>query len=74
MRIGFAATPRGLVAPFRLAERFAKMQENGELGRSSAVRRDLAIGVLCAIQGGLPLAKTSRSEEQGRILLMRVAP
>jgi AcrR family transcriptional regulator len=46
----------------RLAEGFARMQENGELGRS-AVPRDLAIGVLCAVQGGLLLAKTSRSEE-----------
>jgi TetR/AcrR family transcriptional repressor of nem operon len=45
----------------RLAEGFAKMQENGKLGRS-AVPRDLAIGVLCAVQGGLLLAKTSRSE------------
>jgi TetR/AcrR family transcriptional regulator, transcriptional repressor for nem operon len=44
-----------------LAEGFAKMQENGELGRS-AVPRDLAIGVLCAVQGGLLLAKTSHSE------------
>jgi TetR/AcrR family transcriptional regulator, transcriptional repressor for nem operon len=45
----------------RLAEGFAKMRENGELGRS-AVPRDLAIGVLSAVQGGLLLAKTSRSE------------
>ena len=51
-----------------LAEGFAKMQENGELG-SSAVPRDLAIGVLCAIQGGLLLAKTSRSEAPLKIAL-----
>ena len=51
-----------------LAEGFAKMQENGEL-RSSAVPRDLAIGVLCAIQGGLLLAKTSRSEAPLKIAL-----
>jgi AcrR family transcriptional regulator len=44
-----------------LAEGFAKMQQNGEL-RRSAVPRDLAIGVLCAAQGGALLAKTSRSE------------
>ena len=52
----------------RLAEGFAKMQENGELG-SSAVPRDLAIGVLCAIQGGLLLAKTSRSEAPLKVAL-----
>jgi AcrR family transcriptional regulator len=52
----------------RLAEGFAKMQENGELG-SSAVPRDLAIGVLCAVQGGLLLAKTSRSEGPLKVAL-----
>jgi len=52
----------------RLAEGFAKMQENGELGRS-AVPRDLAIGVLCAVQGGLLLAKTSRSEGPLKVAL-----
>jgi len=52
----------------RLAEGFAKMQENGELG-SSAVPRDLAIGVLCAVQGGLLLAKTSRSEAPLKLAL-----
>jgi TetR/AcrR family transcriptional regulator, transcriptional repressor for nem operon len=52
----------------RLAEGFAKMQENGELG-SSAVPRDQAIGVLCAVQGGLLLAKTSRSEEPLKVAL-----
>ena len=62
-----------LVASFkewedRLAEGFAKMQEKGEL-ESSAVPRDLAIGVLCAIQGGLLLAKTSRSEGPLKIAL-----
>ncbi len=51
-----------------LAEGFAKMRENGEL-RSSAVPRDLAIGVLCAIQGGLLLAKTSRSEAPLKVAL-----
>ena len=51
-----------------LAEGFAKMQENGELGRS-AVPRDLAIGVLSAVQGGLLLAKTSRSEEPLKVAL-----
>lgn len=45
----------------RLADGFAKMRDSGELG-SSADPRDLAIGVLCAVQGGLLLAKTSRSE------------
>jgi AcrR family transcriptional regulator len=52
----------------RLAEGFAKMQENGEL-RRSAVPRDLAIGVLSAVQGGLLLAKTSRSEEPLKVAL-----
>ncbi len=52
----------------RLAEGFAKMQENGELGRS-AVPKDLAIGVLCAVQGGLLLAKTSRSEGPLKVAL-----
>jgi TetR/AcrR family transcriptional repressor of nem operon len=52
----------------RLAEGFAKMQESGELGRS-AVPRDLAIGVLCAVQGGLLLAKTSRSEGPLKVAL-----
>jgi TetR/AcrR family transcriptional regulator, transcriptional repressor for nem operon len=52
----------------RLAEGFARMQENGELGRS-AVPRDLAIGVLSAIQGGLLLAKTSRSEGPLKVAL-----
>jgi TetR/AcrR family transcriptional regulator, transcriptional repressor for nem operon len=51
-----------------LAEGFAKMQENGELGRSAAPR-DLAIGVLCAVQGGLLLAKTSRSEGPLKVAL-----
>jgi TetR/AcrR family transcriptional repressor of nem operon len=51
-----------------LAEGFAKMQENGELGRS-AVPRDLAIGVLCVVQGGLLLAKTSRSEGPLKVAL-----
>jgi AcrR family transcriptional regulator len=51
-----------------LAEGFAKMQENGELGRS-AVPRDLAIGVLCVTQGGLLLAKTSRSEGPLKVAL-----
>jgi len=51
-----------------LAEGFAKMQENGELGRS-AVPRDLAIGVLSAVQGGLLLAKTSRSERPLKVAL-----
>lgn len=45
----------------RLADGFAKMQENSELG-NSVDPRELAIGVLCAVQGGLLLAKTSRSE------------
>lgn len=52
----------------RLAEGFARMQENGELG-STAVPRDLAIGVLCAVQGGLLLAKTSHSQEPLKIAL-----
>ncbi len=52
----------------RLAEGFAKMQENGELG-NSAVPRDLATGVLCAVQGGLLLAKTSRSEGPLKVAL-----
>jgi TetR/AcrR family transcriptional regulator, transcriptional repressor for nem operon len=52
----------------RLAEGFAKMRENGELGRS-AVPRDLAIGVLSAVQGGLLLAKTSRSEGPLKVAL-----
>jgi len=52
----------------RLAAGFAKMQENGELG-SSAVPRDLAIGVLCAVQGGLLLAKTSSSEGPLKVAL-----
>ena len=51
-----------------LAEGFAKMQKNGELG-SSAVPRDLVIGVLCAVQGGLLLAKTSRSERPLKVAL-----
>jgi TetR/AcrR family transcriptional repressor of nem operon len=51
-----------------LAEGFAKMQENGELGRS-AVPRVLATGVLSAVQGGLLLAKTSRSEAPLKIAL-----
>ncbi len=51
-----------------LAEGFAKMQESGELGRS-VVPRDLAIGVLSAVQGGLLLAKTSRSEEPLKVAL-----
>lgn len=52
----------------RLAEGFAKMQESGELA-SSAVPRDLAIGVLCAVQGGLLLAKTSHSEGPLKVAL-----
>jgi TetR/AcrR family transcriptional regulator, transcriptional repressor for nem operon len=52
----------------RLAEGFATMQTNGELG-STAAPRDLAIGVLCAVQGGLLLAKTSRSEGPLKIAL-----
>ena len=51
-----------------LADGFAKMQESGELERS-AVPRDLAIGVLCAAQGGLLLAKTSRSEGPLKVAL-----
>ena len=51
-----------------LAEGFAKMQTNGELARS-AVPRDLAIGVLSAVQGGLLLAKTSRSEGPLKVAL-----
>ena len=43
-------------------------QTNGELGRS-AVPRDLAIGVLSAVQGGLLLAKTSRSEGPLKVAL-----
>jgi TetR/AcrR family transcriptional repressor of nem operon len=52
----------------RLAEGFAKMQDNGELGRS-AVPRVLATGVLSAVQGGLLLAKTSRSEGPLKVAL-----
>ncbi len=52
----------------RLAEGFAKMQRSGEL-EPSAVPRDLAIGVLSAIQGGLLLAKTSRSDEPLKVAL-----
>lgn len=52
----------------RLAEGIAKMQENGELG-NSARPKDLAIGVLCAVQGGLLLAKTSRSEGPLKVAL-----
>ncbi len=44
------------------------MQESGELGRS-AVPKDLAVGVLCAVQGGLLLAKTSRSEGPLKVAL-----
>jgi len=51
-----------------LAAGFAKMQENGELGGSS-VPRELAIGVLSAVQGGLLLAKTSRDEEPLKVAL-----
>jgi TetR/AcrR family transcriptional regulator, transcriptional repressor for nem operon len=51
-----------------LAEGFAKMQTNGELDRS-AVPRDLAIGVLSAVQGGLLLAKTSRTEGPLKVAL-----
>jgi TetR/AcrR family transcriptional regulator, transcriptional repressor for nem operon len=51
-----------------LAAGFAKMQESGELG-SSAVPRDLAIAVLCAVQGGLLLSKTSRSEGPLKVAL-----
>lgn len=52
----------------RLADGFAKMQEKGELGKS-AVPRELAIGVLSAVQGGLLLAKTSRSEGPLKVAL-----
>lgn len=52
----------------RLAEGFAKMQESGEL-EASAAPRDLAIGVLGAVQGGLLLAKTSRSEGPLKVAL-----
>ena len=52
----------------RLADAFAKMQENGVLGRSASPR-DLAIGVLCAVQGGLLLAKTLHSEEPLEVAL-----
>ena len=51
-----------------LAEGFEKMRQNGELGKT-AVPRDLAIGVLCAVQGGLLLAKTSRSEGPLKVAL-----
>jgi AcrR family transcriptional regulator len=51
-----------------LAEGFAKMQKTGELGRL-AVPRYLAIGVLSAVQGGLLLAKTSRSEGPLKVAL-----
>jgi TetR/AcrR family transcriptional regulator, transcriptional repressor for nem operon len=51
-----------------LAEGIARMQESGELDRSAAPR-DLAIGVLCAVQGGLLLAKTSRSDEPLKLAL-----
>jgi TetR/AcrR family transcriptional repressor of nem operon len=51
-----------------LAAGFAKMQENGEL-ETSADPRGLAIGVLSAVQGGLLLAKTSRSEEPLKVAL-----
>jgi TetR/AcrR family transcriptional repressor of nem operon len=52
----------------RLADGFAKMRESGELGRS-ANPRELAIGVLSAVQGGLLLAKTSRSEGPLKVAL-----
>ncbi|BCF94996.1 TetR/AcrR family transcriptional regulator [Paraburkholderia largidicola] len=52
----------------RLAAGFATMQANGEL-ESTAVPRELAIGVLCAVQGGLLLAKTSRSQKPLEIAL-----
>jgi TetR/AcrR family transcriptional regulator, transcriptional repressor for nem operon len=52
----------------RLAAGFTKMQESGELGRSAAPR-DLAIGLLCAVQGGLLLAKISRSEAPLKLAL-----
>jgi AcrR family transcriptional regulator len=52
----------------RLADAFAKMQENGVLGRSGSPK-DLAIGVLCAVQGGLLLAKTLRSEKPLEVAL-----
>jgi TetR/AcrR family transcriptional regulator, transcriptional repressor for nem operon len=51
-----------------LVEGFAKMQESGELGRS-AVPRDLAIGVLSVVQGGLLLAKSSRNEGPLKVAL-----
>jgi TetR/AcrR family transcriptional repressor of nem operon len=51
-----------------LAEGFAKMQESGELGRSIAPR-DLAVGVLSAVQGGLLLAKTARSDGPLKVAL-----
>lgn len=52
----------------RLTEGFSSMQANDEL-ESTAVPRDLAIGVLCAVQGGLLLAKTSRSQGPLKIAL-----
>jgi AcrR family transcriptional regulator len=45
----------------RLTEGFSRMRARGEL-RSTAVPRDLAIAVLAAVQGGLLMAKTTRSE------------
>ncbi|MES1196595.1 MAG: TetR/AcrR family transcriptional regulator [Steroidobacter sp.] len=54
-----------------LAEGFAKMQENGELGRST-VPKELAIRVLCAVQGCLILSKTSRSERPLKLALEMV--
>jgi len=62
-----------LVAGFKrwedcLAEGFARMRRSGEL-KSSAAPRELAIGVLCALQGGLLLAKTSRSIKPLKVAL-----
>jgi TetR/AcrR family transcriptional repressor of nem operon len=52
----------------RLAEGFAKMKKTGALGRSADPRK-LATGVLSAVQGGLLLAKTSRSDEPLKVAL-----
>lgn len=52
----------------RLAEGFATMQASGEL-KSTVDPRELAIGVLCAVQGGLLLAKTARGQRPLKIAL-----
>jgi len=44
----------------RIENGLAKMQERGELG-ASADPHDLALALLSAIEGGLLLAKTTRS-------------